>query len=81
MQNNTFSIEIDDEADAAYVQVTTAPVAYTQEVADGILIDLDANDELAGVEILGLRNRVGTDDRASYLHGLVAGLRLRTPVA
>jgi hypothetical protein len=39
---------------------------------------LDANDELAGVEVLGLKDKVGTDDRTSYLHGLVAGLLLRT---
>lgn len=79
MQNDKFSIEIDDEADAAYVRVSKAPVAQTREIADGILLDLDANEELAGIEVLGLRDKVGTDDRTSYLHGLVVGLRLRTP--
>lgn len=78
MSDEKYPLEIDEAADAAYVRVSKAPVARTQEIADGIMIDLDANDDLAGVEVLGLRNRVGSDDRASYLHGLVAVLRLRT---
>ena len=77
MQDDKYPIEIDEEADAAYVRVSEAPIKRTREIANGIMIDLDADDELAGVEVLGLRNRVGSDDRASYLHGLVEGLRLR----
>jgi uncharacterized protein YuzE len=79
MQKDKFAIEIDDEADVAYVRISTAPVAHTEDIGGGILVDLDANHDLAGVEVLGLRDKVGTDDRTSYLHGLVAGLRLRTP--
>jgi uncharacterized protein YuzE len=78
MQSYSFAIEIDDEADAAYVRVSAAPVAHTEEVGEGIMVDLDVNNDLAAVEVLGLREKVGTDDRTSYLHGLVAGLRLRT---
>jgi len=44
MPNAKFLIEIDNEADAAYVRISKARVAQTREVADGILIDLDAND-------------------------------------
>jgi uncharacterized protein YuzE len=77
MQNDTYQIEFDDEADAAYVHVSDAPVARTNEVADGIIVDFDADDRMVGVEVLGLRGRVGTGDGASYLNGLVAGLRLR----
>jgi uncharacterized protein YuzE len=77
MPTETYQIETDDEADAAYVRVSDAPVVRTSEVADGIIVDFDADNEMVGVEVLGLRGRVGTGDGASYLNGLVAGLRLR----
>ena len=66
-------IELDEEADAAYVRVSTAPVAPTQELADGIVVDFDADNEMVGVEVLSPHDRVGTGDRASYLNGLIAG--------
>jgi len=75
------SIEIDEEADAAYVRVRNAPVARTVELADGIIVDFDASDEMVGTEVLGLRHRVGAGDKASYLNGLVAGLRIRPTTA
>ena len=81
MQNDNFSIEIDDKADAAYVRVSMAPVARTEDIGDGILVDFDASQDLAGGEVLGLRSMVGAGDRTSYLKGLVAGLRVRTPAA
>ena len=77
MPNDAYQIEFDSEADAAYVRVSDAPVVRTSEVADGIIVDFDADDGMVGVEVLGLGGRVGTGDGASYLNGLVAGLRLR----
>jgi len=73
---NEVEIEIDEEADAAYVRLGAGSVARTEEIADGILIDLDADGELVGVEVLDLQRRVHGGDRNSYLNGLVAGLRL-----
>ena len=77
MQRVMSDIEIDDEADAAYVRVAARPVARTQEVAEGVLVDFDADEQITGVEVLDLGKRVGTGDRVSYLNGLVAGLLLR----
>jgi uncharacterized protein YuzE len=77
MRKQQYQIEIDDEADAAYVRVSDAPVAHTDEAADGIMIDLDANNRIVGVEVLGLSERVGAGDNASYLNGLIVGLRVR----
>ena len=81
MQQETYQIEIDEEADAAYVRVAEGAVASTREVADGILVDFDAEDRMLGVEVLGLRDRVGEGDTISYLTGLVSGLRLRPATA
>ncbi len=76
-----YQIEIDEEADSAYVRVASASIARTREVADGILVDFDAHDEMVGVEVLGVHNRVGAGDSVSYLNGLVAGLRSRPRTA
>ena len=77
MANIADTIEIDEQADAAYARVSHAIVARTSEVADGLILDFDRDDEVVGVEVLGLRSRVGDSDPESYLRGLIAGLRLR----
>jgi uncharacterized protein YuzE len=52
-------IEIDEEADAAYVRISNRPIERTQEIiTDGILLDFDVDRELVRVEVLDLR-RVG----------------------
>src|SRR6266705_5214227 len=76
MTDPATEIEIDEQADAAYVRVAARSVERTEEIADGILLDFDADGELVGVEVLGLQGRVRGGDRNSYLNGLVAGLKL-----
>src|SRR5260370_41835897 len=76
MTDPATEIEIDEQADAAYVRVAARPVERTEEIADGILIDFDADGELVGVEGLGLQGRGRGGDRNSYLNGLGAGLEL-----
>jgi uncharacterized protein YuzE len=71
------AIEIDEQADAGYVRVSTAAVARTEEVSDGLILDLDRDDEVVGIEVLGLSRRVSGSDPQSYLRGLFAGLRVR----
>ena len=77
MPTKKHRIEIDEEADAAYVRVSAAPIARTEEIADGIVVDFDAENEMVGFEVLNLSLRVGTGDRTSFLNGLRAGLGLR----
>jgi uncharacterized protein YuzE len=72
------TIEIDREADAAYVRLSERPVARTQEIQEGILIDFDSDEGIIGLEVLGLQERVGAGDALSFLRGLVAGLRAGT---
>jgi uncharacterized protein YuzE len=71
------NIEIDETADTAYLRLSAIPVAQTREVAPGVMVDFDAKEQIVGVEVLGLRQRVGDGDPASYLRGLVAGLKLQ----
>ena len=67
-------ISFDEEADAAYLTLSDAPVARTEEVADGIHIDYDAANRPVGIEVLSVRRRLGGGDLASYLRGLAEGL-------
>lgn len=49
----------DPEADAFYARFAPEGVEIeaTQEVAPGVMIDLDANGDLVGVEVLSVRSR------------------------
>ena len=81
MEERDYQIEFDHEADAAYVRIASGSIARTSEVADGILVDFDFDDEMLGVEVLDVHGRVGAGDRVSYLNGLIAGLRVRPRTA
>lgn len=48
------SLSIDFDADAAYLQLHEGEVVETQEVAPGVLVDLDQNRVVLGIEILDL---------------------------
>ncbi|HEX8662902.1 MAG TPA: DUF2283 domain-containing protein [Beijerinckiaceae bacterium] len=67
-------ISFDKEADAAYLTLSDAAVAETDEVADGIHIDYDAAKRPVGIEVLSVRRRLGGGDLDSYLRGLAEGL-------
>ena len=43
MTRQEYVIEIDEQADAAYVRVSDAPVAQTNELTDGIIVDFGEN--------------------------------------
>jgi uncharacterized protein YuzE len=64
----------DEEVDAAYLTLSDAPVAETEEVAAGIHIDYDASNRPVGIEVLSVKRRLGGGDLASYLRGLAEGL-------
>ena len=47
-----FRLSFDQEARAAYLQFSHAAVAETIEAATGLLIDVDHNGDLVGIEVL-----------------------------
>ena len=53
-------VRIDRGADAVYVNLTERPIKESEEVADGIVVDYDAEGRIVGVEILDASKR--TDD-------------------
>jgi uncharacterized protein YuzE len=55
-------MRVDHGADAVYLNLTDRPIKDSEEVADGIIVDYDAEGRIVGVEILAAAKR--TDDPA-----------------
>ena len=53
-------MRVDHGADAVYLNLTDRPIKESEEVADGIVVDYDAEGRIVGVEILDASKR--TDD-------------------
>ena len=53
-------MRVDQGADAVYLNLTDRPIKDSEEVADGIVVDYDAEGRIVGVEILDASKR--TDD-------------------
>ena len=62
------SLEIDQEAGAAYLQFSEEPVVRSVEFNDCIVVDLDAHDVVVGVEILDLTQSVPLDALTDRFH-------------
>ena len=50
-------LKVDQAADALYLTIDDSPVAESQEVAPGVILDFNGRGEVVGVEILGLSKR------------------------
>jgi uncharacterized protein YuzE len=46
-------IEYDKQVDALYIRIQEKDVARTQEISEGVNVDLDADGRLIGLEVLG----------------------------
>ena len=52
-------VRVDRKADAVYLNLAGAKIIDSEEVADGIVVDYDAEGHLVGVEILDASKRTG----------------------
>jgi uncharacterized protein YuzE len=50
-------LEFDPTADAAYFEISPAPVERTEELEPGINADYDAEGHLVGIEVLSVSKR------------------------
>ena len=50
-------LKVDQEADALYLALDDSPVAESEEVSPGIVLDYNNQNEIVGVEILHLSRR------------------------
>ena len=51
-------LRVDRQNDALYFRLDESAVADSEEIRPGVILDYDANDNVVGVEILGLSKRV-----------------------
>ncbi len=52
-------VRVDHKADAVYLDLTDREIAESEEVADGIVVDYDAEGRIVGLEILDASRRTG----------------------
>ena len=52
-------VRVDHKADAVYLNLTDHDIAESEEVADGIVVDYDAEGRIVGLEILDASRRTG----------------------
>lgn len=70
-------IEYSKSADALYVNFKEATVAKSREIEDGVVLDLDSNNHLVGVEILDASHRLSPSDLANVnIENLPVGVEL-----
>ena len=51
----TFDVDYDQVVDAAYFRMEDKAVLESEEIADGIIVDYDEDDNIVGVELLGVK--------------------------
>ncbi|MGE0613985.1 MAG: DUF2283 domain-containing protein [Hyphomicrobiales bacterium] len=52
-------MRVDRKADAVYLNLTDREIEESEEVADGIVVDYDAEGRIVGIEILDATKRTG----------------------
>ncbi len=62
------SVDIDQDAGAAYVQLSVGQVARTVEFSEDLNIDLDQHGVVVGIELLDLGRAIPLDDIAERYH-------------
>jgi uncharacterized protein YuzE len=50
-------VRVDRAADAVYLDLTDRPIKESEEIADGIVADYDAEGRIVGIEILDASKR------------------------
>lgn len=51
-------LKVDQKNDALYFRLDESAIVDSEEIKPGVILDYDANDNVIGVEILGLSKRV-----------------------
>lgn len=55
-------LTIDPEADALYLRLSDAQIVDSEQVASGVVLDYDADENVVGVEMLHLSKRARKED-------------------
>ena len=60
-------VTVDKEADALYMRLSDTRIHYTEEVKPGVILDYDEQNNLVGIEILRVSERVPSATLKSIL--------------
>ena len=58
-------IKIDNESDSLYFRLDEKRIVESEEVRPGVVLDFDENDNVVGVEFLGISSRATKEDLSS----------------
>jgi uncharacterized protein YuzE len=50
-------LKVDEDADALHLQLVDVPVAESEEVAPGVILDYEVSNQVVGVEVLYMSKR------------------------
>jgi uncharacterized protein YuzE len=64
----SLSLEIDQDAGAAYLQFSDCAVTRSVEFNDHIIVDLDVHGVVVGIELLDLKKSVPLDELVEKFH-------------
>ena len=53
-------LKVDKEADALYLRLDDSPIAESEEVSPGVVLDYNESNQVVGVEMLRLSRRSST---------------------
>lgn len=60
-------LKVDKKNDALYFRLDESPIINSQEVQPGIILDYDSNNQVVGIEILGISKRTDQENFKSIL--------------
>jgi uncharacterized protein YuzE len=55
-------VHFDEKADAIYLRLDESKIVESEEVHPGIILDFNERDEVVGVELLRVKNRIPLSD-------------------
>jgi len=58
-------IRVDKENDALYFRFDERQIVESEEVQPGVILDYDADEQVVGIEILGISSRASKEELSS----------------
>ena len=55
-------LHVDEKADAVYIRLDDSPIAESEEVRPGVVLDFDADGRVVGMELLRVRESLPAAD-------------------
>ena len=60
-------LKVDKKNDALYFRLDESPIIGSEEIQPGIILDYDSNNQVVGIEIIGISKRTDQENFKSIL--------------